>query len=470
MMEILFSVIVLSVLSSGFLLLLKKLGLFSSSVALLFCIALALHLGVALVIHYAEFYPFGGGQGDQHLYHDAAVMISGDFQQGIFSAERIEKTLAFYRMQHWYPVFVGMVYAITVPALIVGKMLSVWFAAAAIALLFLIAKELGASERGAFAAGFIASLYPSFLYFGSLLIRESAIVFVVLLASLLLVKLIREFSWERFLFLYAVFLLLVHLRFYVGLAIILVAGISLFFFQRISWRERMREGLVAVLLLGFIPQFFGYGYYGIQTFVTFLRPEKIQTYRETAYVPRDIPVTKQSEPARSEPAKLPPVKPAPINQELATQEPVKPVLSPITQELGGEASRRPSGADSTVIVRVDMKNPIIFMGQNLVSFAYVAIGPFPWHISNTRQLFVLFETIPWLTLLSLAVLGAFSSFRTTWRRLLPLILTAFGLIVMISLFMDNFGVYTRIRMPAFLLLMTLIPLSFPLLERLKRNI
>ena len=442
MIEILLSLAVLGVLSSGFLLLLKKLGLFSSSILLLFCIALCIHLGATFFIHYTNFYPFGGGQGDQYLYHGAAVTIAVDFQQGIFSVERIQEALTAHRMQHWYPVLLGMLYALTLPALIVGKILSVWFVCVAITLLFLISRELGATERGAFIAGLLGSLYPSFLYFGSLLLRESAIVALVLLASFLLLKCIKEFSWQKFFALYAVFLVLVHLRFYVGIVAVSVAAFSLFFFQKISWDRRSKEAFVVVLLLGFVPQLSGYGYYGMNAFITFLHPEKIQTYRETAYVPRDIPQTQ-------------PKAPEPIPQEPVKQEPVKP---------------EPKGQGSTVVVKVDTKNPLIFVAQNLVSFVYVTLGPFPWHIKYSRQLFVLLETIPWIFLFLLNMLGAFSAFRNRWRQMLPIILIAYSLLFMISLFMDNFGVYMRIRMPAFLLLLALAPLSFPLLGRLVKRI
>lgn len=441
MIELLFAGIILGALSGGFLLLLKKLGLLSVSVLLLFGVALCIHLGATLFIHYAEFYPFGGGIGDQRFYQASAVVIAEDFRQGVFSAERIQETLSLQRMKQWYPVLIAIFYAVTVPAFIVGKMLSVWFACLAVVLLFLIARELGVSEKGAFVVGLIGVVYPSFLYFGSLLLRESAVAASLLFAFLLLLKLIQTFSWKNFFFLYIALLLVVHLRFYVGLVVVFVAAFSLFLCQQIPWKKRLKETLLVVLFLGFIPQVFGHGYYGIISLAMFLHPQQIELYREIAYVPQIIP---QEEPKQQE-----------------SQQPTSPEQEP---------KERQSGADSTVVVGVDTENPIVFMGQNLVSFSYVTLGPFPWHIKYDRQFFVLGETIPWFILLVLSVLGGFSTFRRKWRLLIPLALLAFGLLAMISLFIDNFGVYMRIRMPAFLLLLVLVPFGFSLLERLIKRI
>ncbi len=446
MIEFLLAITVVSVLSAGFLLLLKRLNLFSPALFLLFGIALSVHMGAALFVHYAEFYPFGGGEGDQPLYHGSAVTIAADFQQGIFSAERIGQVLSSYRMQHWYPVLVGILYTVTIPALIVGKMMSVWFACVAVALVFLISREIGVSEKGAFGAGLIGVVYPSLLYFGSLLLREGAVVAAVLLASLLLLKLIKAFSWRNFIFLYVALLALVHLRFYVGFIVLFVMAFSLAVCQQGPWKKRVAQTVIAVLLLGSIPQAFGYGYYGIEKFSPFLRLDKIKLYREIAYIAPVVP-----QPERKEEG---------VAQPEVVAEPVAEALSQVP----------PAGVTSTVVVRANTENSLLFMKQNLISFTHVAFGPFPWHIKNGRQLVVLGETIPWLALFLLIVVGVWSEFRKTWRMLIPLMLTALCLLVTIGLFIDNFGVYMRIRMPAFTLLFALVPLGFPLIGRIKKKI
>lgn len=453
MIAFLLAIVVVSVLSAGFLLLLKKLGLLSPTLFLLFGIALCVHLGAALFIHYAEFYPFGGGQGDQSLYHGSATTIAVDFQQGVFSAERIGQVLSSYRMQHWYPVLIGVLYAITIPALIIGKMMSVWFVCVAVVLIFLISRELGISEKGAFGAGLIGVAYPSMLYFGSLLLREGAVAVAVLLAFLLLLKLIKTFSWRNFVFLYVVLLALVHLRFYVGFIVLFVMAFSLAVCQKIPWKKRVIQTVVAILFLGCIPQVFGYGYYGVEKFAPFLHLDKIKLYREIAYI---APAVLQPEQKKEEA-----IQP---KEEVAQPE---VVAEPVAEAL---PQAPPAGVTSTVVVRVNTENPLLFMKQNLISFAHVAFGPFPWHIKNGRQLVVLGETIPWLVCFLLAAVGVWSAFRKTWRMLIPLMLAAFCLLAMVGLFIDNFGVYMRIRMPAFMLLFTLVPLGFSVIERIKKQL
>ncbi|MDP2637077.1 MAG: hypothetical protein Q8P03_00470, partial [bacterium] len=65
------ALLVLFVLGVGTLALLKRFGALSSRVVLLFLLVLFIHLGATLIVHYMNFYPFGGGEGDQWWYHKA---------------------------------------------------------------------------------------------------------------------------------------------------------------------------------------------------------------------------------------------------------------------------------------------------------------------------------------------------------------------------------------------------------------
>lgn len=368
MIEFIVALLILAVLSSMFILLLRISRSLSRELLLVFVVATLVHLGAALFIHYANFYPFGGGEGDQPLYHKAAMSIAEDFRSGVFSAERIENILFFHTLSNWYSVVIGGLYAATISSLLVGKMLSVWFAAVAITVLSLIVIELGGSKKSAVLVGLMGTVYPSFLYFGSMLLKESIVAAAALLAFLFLLKLIKKFSWENMLLVFIFLSALIHLRLYVGILLLLITAVSIIAFFQMEWSRKLREGVAIIFLLGFLPMALGHGYYGQEAVAEYLTPGKIKSYRETAYVARPVPT---------------------------------PVLS-----LSEEPPAEKEGPGSTVVVP-SSDNPLKFMWYNLVSFSYVTLGPLPWHLKYSRHFLALLETIPWIILLLVALYGAF---------------------------------------------------------------
>lgn len=444
MITLLVALGVLGVLSGLTLLVLRKLRLLHKSLLLLFGLALAVHLASALFIHYADFYPFGGGQGDAPRYHKAALAISQDFDSGIFSTTLMWKHLQRNAITNqWYPAFVGALYALTLPEKLVGVMPSVWFAALAVLLVFSIAKELGASEKTSFAAGLAAALYPSFLYFGSMLLRESFVAFLFLAVLWLALRLLKHFSWSVFLLFYVALSVLFHFRFYVGFAALFAFLLSWLFIFGKNWREKAKYGLPVAFLLGLIPLFFGHGYYGVKTIPSFVDIEHIKIYREAAYS-RFPALQPQSVPGTQSPSEL---QPAPGTEPVSGPKPV------------------PRGRGSTQVVNSGFESPSTFLKNSAVAFSFVALGPFPWHFQQPRHFFVLLETIPWYGLLFFMARGAWRK-RKQWKGFLPVFLFSLGVLGLISVFLaSNFGVYMRIRIPAFLTLFALLPFGLEQLTK-----
>lgn len=204
-----------------------------------------------------------------------------------------------------------------------------------------------------------------------------------------------------------------------------------------------------VVLLGFLPQFLGQGYYGVNNFYEFLSPKTITSYRQDAYIPSSvrfpaITIEIQGNNASATPEMA-------ESQETLMRRLLENIFPSIREE------RSKYGA--TVQVETEINKPLNFLINVSKSFVFVILGPFPWQIQKYSQIFVLFEIIPWYFLLFFIIRGAVVSFRRN-RTALPLLVFSIMLFGVLALFVPNFGITTRIRMPALIALCCLTPLGF----------
>ncbi|OHA69129.1 MAG: hypothetical protein A3J68_02035 [Candidatus Wildermuthbacteria bacterium RIFCSPHIGHO2_02_FULL_48_16] len=448
-MTYLIALMVLAFLALTTVFFLLKFGVRRKEVYALFLIVLVVYLASAAFIYATQFYPLGGGQGDQHLYHTAAVMISQDFHEGDFSLESIKYNLYLEYAPNWYPVLIAALYFVTVPDVIVGAMVNVWFAALSALLLYALVLHFGASRKWAFLIGLSPILYPSYLYWGSILLRESLVIVLALASVLLMLKLQKRFSLFSFFLFFCALGALIYFRFYIGFAVLFVFAFSWFFLFYLQWKKKLIYGLFVIPLLGFLPQISGHGYYGSVEILHYAKPSTIVTYREFTPGKNWHPDT------RSEPVVPQPPSVSPGSAPAPAPEPV-PVPPPAIPAYPGPRTR---GLGSTVVLSAETDNPVAFVKNYLTSFSFMALGPFPWHIRYARQLFVLLETIPWWVVAFFLVKGVVRS-RNRWRDMLPLLLVSLGILAEIALLLNTYGTYMRIRMPAFLLLFTLLPFAF----------
>jgi len=384
----------------------------------LFLITFFLHLAMALFIYYANFQPFGAG--DFVIYQEIAEQVSQRINAGNFSLEGINYL-------HGYPVLIGAIYSITAPEMIVGQLFSVWLSAISVLLAYLIALEIGCSKKSAFLTGLIVCIYPSFLYFGSLMLKDIVVVSLVLLGILLSIKIFKNFTVLKFLAFFAVLTFTIHLRFYIGFALMFSFIICWFLASNLKIRKRTIYGLAFILILGFSPQLLGYGYYGTIPLYGYLNKKTIITYREVVYAPL--------------PAK---------NNNITN------------------TNVENSGVGSSFVVKTGLdESSFVFIKNYFKSFIYAFLGPFFWQIKYQRHLFFLFETIPWYFLISFIVYGLYKLFKKSgiaqlfYHYRFAVIILVFGAMALgaLSLFINNFGIIVRIRMPVFITIFCLIGLN-----------
>lgn len=517
---------------------LYKSGIKSKTLYLLFLLTLLIHLSVVLFFHYTQFQPLGSG--DFVLYQQIAEEVAQRINQGIYSLEGLN-------FPHYYPVLIGIIYAFTLPKIIIGELFGVWLIALSVLFVFLIVQEIEKNEKWAFIIGLIVSIYPSYLYFGSLLLKDTIIIPLVLSGMLLFIKMMKNFTVLKFLSFFIILTALIHLRFYIGYSVLFSFIICWFIISSFKIKKRLIYGALIVFLLGFSPQLLGYGYYGTKTLKIYINKETVTAYREVLYAPDlvppqnstvavpapSVPITAIPTPCPTSPetpsgpvAIIPPSNPNnPSNpSETCLPVPKTPIAEipliaehPIEIDTGFnifgkpfdpflkslsfdnfqkiffsqnkkeitpffDICKKPLGAPfpkkeqpliqpghgSSFVVRAGFDSPIKFIKNYFGSFICSLLGPFPWQIRYQRQLLFLIETIPWYFLFFILVSGIVGSIRKegilktlkAYRFVTPLLLFSIMSLAAISLFINNFGIITRIRIPSFIILLCLIPLSF----------
>src|SRR3989344_1937958 len=424
-------------------------------ISMLFLVVFSLHILGVISIYYANFQPFSGGGGDYTIYQQNAELVAQRVGQGNFSLQGID-------FGNYFPVIVGYIYAFTIPVMLVGQLFNAWLVALLIILIYLIVRQIGGTEKEGFLTGLIAGVYPSLAFYGSLLLKDVIVALLCMIGLLLTLKIVKNFSFFTFLGFFVILTTLIHFRFYVGYALMFGFIISWFLASNLNLKKRAVYGVMMIFILGFAPQILGSGYYGFKNLKNYLTVEKITLYRELAFVPPH---------QRPQPQVLPQPIPQPTPQPIPQPTPAptpKPAPEPqpkVEPQPESEASLS-RGRSSSVVVKTGFENPITFVKNSSISFSNVFLGPFPWQLTKLSQLLVMTEVLAWYILMFFIVKGIMVFIKKKDMIILPLIIFSILVMGVLALFMSNFGIITRIRMPAFLALLCIFPFGFAKLEQL----
>ena len=419
----------------------------------LFLIVFFIHILGVFLMYYANFQPFSDGGGDYTLYDQYATQIAERVHQGDFSLQGAI-------LDNYYPVIIGYLYSFTIPSMLIGQLFNAWLAVLSIIMVYLIARELGGKSKESFLCGLILCIYPSLAFFGSLLLKDVVVILLCLIGLLSTIKIMRDFSIPKFLGFFIVLTGLIHFRFYVGYALMFGFIISWFLISRIGLKKRIIYGIAIVFILGFSPLMLGSGYYGFSNLIKYINPEKITFYKEIVYAPPIEVVV--AEP----PIVQAPILPKPSDPQPSTLKPV--VVQPTaTDPTASQPADSGPGRGSSIALKTGLGNPVTFITNTFLSFVYAFFGPFPWQLEIKKYLFVLPEMILWYFLLFFIIKGIISSIKKRNQMIFPLIIFSIFVMGVLSIYMSNFGIIIRLRMPVFLTLSCLFPLGFEMVKSIK---
>ncbi len=416
-----------------------KRAMLSRALFLLFTIVFVSNIAMVAGMHYTHFQPFANGAGDFVEYHANGLEMYHRLQGGNFNVTGLD------RASHYYPVLLGYFYIILVPSMLVGQLFNAWLIALIVLLAYFLALKIGASKKGALLVAIMVSGYPSLLFFGGLLLKDAIICFLSLLGLLLAIKLVERFTYSLFLIFYIALGLLLHFRFYIAFALMFTFILYWFLYVKKPLKQRIISGLCIIVLLGFLPQLFvvdDTGYWGIKLFKQYVNQKTITYYREEAYAPQAKYV---------------------VMPELANDGDLSPdsVVSVDSTALIIDTGEDTAG--STFMVKTEFGSIGKFIKNYTLSFVYTILGPFFWQVKYTRQWLSFIEVIPWYIALFFIIRGVAVNFKSYYlkshRLFFPLVLFSLIVFASIALFMNNFGIIARIRIPAVICLLCFLPLA-----------
>jgi hypothetical protein len=208
----------------------------------------------------------------------------------------------------------------------------------------------------------------------------------------------------------------------------------------LGMKKRITYWLLMIFMLGFSPLIIGNGYYGYNNFKSFLNPKQITYFREVVYSP----------PAPSE--NIEPVSQPPVTIAINTPNPKQEVLPPPPPPKSSEGD----GSSSSFTVKAGFDGgPFNFVKNYFQSFTYSLLGPFPWQLKYSRQMFTLTETIPLYLCFIVSLYGlvkfikgrGFKKFVEHYKLVLPALIFGLSAFGALSLFINNYGIIFRIRIP-----------------------
>ncbi len=421
----------------------QKSGISDKEIYIVFLLGIIFHLIAVLFIYYFNFKPFGGGS-DSDGYNKIAIELANRFGHGSFYLTGLYT-------DHFWPILVGILYMLILPSMIVGQIFTVWLAGLSVVFVYLLILEIGGTKKSAFLANLFVILYPSYLYFGSNLLKDTVVTPLVILGLLLTVKILKHFSWTQFFVFFVVLTGLINLRFYVGYALTFSLILSWPLLANFVIKKKMMYWLMIIFVLGFPSLIVGNGYYGFNNFAKMLNLKTITYYREVVYSPSSPLMKPQSNASSNSNTSK-------SNSKPKSNTLIPKIQTPIVIDSG-----------STFIIETGFKKgPIIFLINSTKSFTYSLLGPLPWQFTQKRQIVGLIETIPWYILITAFLYSAYGfikrngilEFLKYFKWSLPLLFFSFLALGALALFINNYGIIARIRIPMFICFISLMCIMF----------
>jgi hypothetical protein len=451
-----------AILSALTVLIFLLLNIRDKNIYILFFVSLFIHLSVVLFLHYSHFQPFSGGVGDYTIYNNEATGLAQNFHNGNFSLKGVYLTT-------YFSVLIGSIYAIVLPKMIIGVLFAAFLGALTSVFVYLIIKDLGGSNKAAFWVGLIINFYPSYTFYGSLLLRDIIIVPLAIISLFIILKLVKKFSWWKFAVLYVLMAAEIHLRIYIGYSLLITFFLSFLLIGDLKIKKKLIYCIIIIPILGFLPQISGYGYYGSNFLINYLNPKTIALY-QNIYNPAspqslspDIVAPTQINSANSKGSSGSTNFGSSGNTEVGQDNlgQTNDIKNPVDLINSPESFTSSSiGLNSSFVVEIDSSSAGDFVLSYLKYFLYILLGPLPWHMKYARHFLALAETIPWYILLYFIIKGIIASIENKNKIAYPLIFFSMLVLIILTIFISNFGIITRIRIPAFISLMCLIPLAF----------
>ena len=351
----------------------------------LFFAALVLRIGFGLFVHFYGLRDFFGGDATQYDRIGARLV---DYWFGLIPPTDLDIARATSTSGPGWGMFylTGFIYLITGKNLLAAQSFCGVIGAATAPLVYFCTQKIFHNRRSAKIAAICIAVFPAFVIWSSQLLKDGLIIFLLVLAVVMVMNLQERFSYPAVVVLVLSLFGIISLRFYIFYMVgIAVAG-SFIIGVSNSVPSIIRRSIVLVLM-GLGLTYIGALRNAGEAFEKYGDLQKVQNSR------LDLARSAQSG----------------FGQDIDVS--------------------TPEGAISAIPV----------------GFTYLMLAPFPWQMTNLRQLITLPEVLAWWAMIPLMISGIWYAVKYRLRSAFPILIFSLLLTLAYSIFQGNVGTAYRQR-------------------------
>lgn len=355
----------------------------------LFVIALIARLAFGLVVHIFDLRSFFGG--DSALYDLAGqrlveIWFGYDVEYDAYTAEYLRQRLAGSPSGWGMFYVVGAIYSITGKNIFAAQSFCALIGAATVPMVYTCANRIFNNRRVSKISALLIALYPAFIIWSGQLLKDGLIIFLLVLAMTLVLRLQEKFRLLDVVVLGAALFGIITLRFYIFYMAAL-AIVGAFAIGTSNTKKAMIRRLGAVVIIGVGLTYFGVISNSGRDIEEYANLERIQTSR--------IDLATSAESGYGE------------DLDVSTTE--------------GAIAALPIG------------------------LAYLLLAPFPWQMTNLRQAITLPEVLLWWASIPFLLNGLWFTLKHRLRSSIPILVFSLMLTLAYALFLGNVGTAYRQR-------------------------
>ncbi len=375
----------------------------------IFLLALLARLVFGIFIHFFDFAGFFGG--DAITYNDLGYRLVEIWfydhpTTDLWSQRALSMTMVGWGMNY----LVGIIYSFTGQNILAAQSFCAVIGAATAPMVYYCAYKIFNNRRVGQISALLVALSPAFIIWSGQLLKDGLIIFLLVLAMTMVLRLQEKFRYlDVFLLTFSLFGI-ISLRFYIFyMAVLGIVGA--FAIGHSNSPTAIMRRITALAILGIGLTYFGVTRNAGSELEQYANLERIQQSRSDLVRSADSGFGEDSD----------------------------------VSTTGGAIATLPIG------------------------FAYLMLAPFPWQMTNLRQVITLPEVLMWWASIPFMIIGLIYTVRHRLRKAIPILIFSLMLTLAYSIFQGNVGTAYRQRTQIQVFLFMFIAVGWTVREEKREN-
>lgn len=208
---------------------------------------------------------------DSGYYHRSGILIAREMQRGFFNWPN-------WIDNGWFQ-FTGFVYFLLGPHPGLIQTLNIVLGSATVIVVFYLAMEISRSSQVARISALLVAIFPSFIFWSCLMIKDPVAIFMMCLLVFATLRLRRQFSFNWLLLMLLALIVFLGIREYMFFVAICLVTFSMFVFT--PYQVPRFGSWLGIIALAIAPWLMGFGPFGLEYFISsmYLDLDYINTVR-----------------------------------------------------------------------------------------------------------------------------------------------------------------------------------------------